>query len=88
MILSNKFVKIQTNKQNIVSHNYIFDRYLEFVNKSQFKTNNNEDLDKYNQKKMAKYCLLKFDEPIINYQNITYEDFDAMIYMQSYNVSR
>ena len=87
MILSNKFIKIQTNKQNVTSHNYIFDRYLEFVNKSQFKTSNNTDLDKYNQKKIAKYCLVKFDEPITDYTTITYEDFDAMIYRQSYNVT-
>jgi len=87
MILSNKYIKIQTNKQNVVSHNYIFDKYLEFVNKSQFKTEINEELDRYNQKKIAGYCMLKFDEPIVDYQNITYEDFDAMIYMQSYNVS-
>ena len=87
MILSNKFVNIQTKKQNIESHNYIYDRYLEFVNKSQFKTSNNEDLDKYNVKKMASKCLLKFDTPIIDYENTSYEDFDAGIYMQSYNVS-
>jgi hypothetical protein len=87
MILSNKFINITTNTKNIKSHNYIFDRYLKYVNLSQFASPDGLTFSRMNRRKIPYTCYIKFDTPIADWENAVYTDFDACIQNQSHNVT-
>lgn len=74
--VQNKYVKILNGEKEVVVHNYIYDTYLEYVHNSQL-------LDQYfiqnNAKKRISGCYLKLDEPITDFENAVYTDFDLCI---------
>lgn len=67
MIIRNKYIKIKGDKE-ITIHNYIYDKYLEFVAKAQY--------DKSIMDFSMVACLLKFDTSFDDIINKTPDDFD------------
>jgi hypothetical protein len=74
--VQNKFIKIKNGNNEVVVHNYIFDKYLEYINSSQFL---DENFLSNNSLKRIDFCFIKLDEPIRNIDNMVYTDFDLCI---------
>jgi hypothetical protein len=77
--INNKYLKIKSGNKEVVTHNRIFDKYLEHVNLSQFE---GTDFLKHNGRKKIDAVYIKLDEPITDFDNITYRDFDLCIRSQ------
>lgn len=74
--VQNKFIKIQNGINEVIVHNYIFDRYLEHIHNSQFL---DDSFLNHNSGKNISVCYIKLDEPITDIDNIQYTDFDLAI---------
>ena len=86
MILSNKFVKIENGQKQVIVRNHIYDRYLQYINKSQFLTTDAQFISN-NVKKKVNLCCIKFDESIEDISSVSYSDFDIVIEMENYDVT-
>lgn len=82
--VKNKYVKIQNGNKEVTVHNHIYDKYLEYVNKSQFL---DADFLRNNERKNISGCYIKLDEPIVDINNIVYTDFDLCIREKSTKVT-
>ncbi len=78
MKIKNEYVKIKTNNE-IVLHNYIYDKYLELFSQSQYETDEFK-LFNLNDRKKLSSCFIKFDEQIEDIKQASIEDFDIIIH--------
>lgn len=80
--VQNKFIKIQNGINEVIVHNYIFDKYLEYIHNSQFL---DENFLENNNSKSISGCYIKLDEPITDIDNIQYTDFDLCMREKNIN---
>lgn len=77
MIIANKFVRVQQDKNIVELHNLILNKYLELFSKTQYESEDNLYEDNYN--KNLSRCYVKFDNKLENINpniELTAKDFD------------
>lgn len=82
MKVKNEYVKIKTENNEIVLHNYIYDSYLELFSKGQYLI----DRDIYSNKFLGN-CYLRLEEPLEDYKNAKIDDFQVKIEYDQYNIT-
>lgn len=80
MIVKNEYVKVKTGKKEYTLRNYIYDSYLSLFSEYQYNYREVDNIHGGDFRSTSLInCVIKFDTPLENYKEASYQDFDIRI---------